>query len=214
MLSSVADQEKPPCTKRLKLSPSPCGLSSLPTELVMSCLARVSKLDHPSLSLVSKWHRSQLFSPELYNFRSLLGSTENIIYLCILIPPEPNPRWFAFSPKTLNSPSRLVPIRSNDYQPREVSSVVAHGYGIYVMGGRRISGKPSPSVLFLDCRSHTWTILPAMRVARQSAAAGVVDGRYTFLEGARNRLSAAGERFSTQRRKLGIPCRCVWLKMD
>ncbi|CAA7045110.1 unnamed protein product [Microthlaspi erraticum] len=183
--NSVAD-EKPQHAKRLKplLTEAPC---SLPIEIALSCLARVSKQDHGSLSLVSKWHRRQLISPELYEFRSRLGCTENIIYLCLVIPPEPNPRWFALFPKALDRPRRLVQVRSTLYQPPEVSSVVAHGFGIYVIGGRRISGRTSPSssVYFLDCRSHTWATLPFMRVPRESAAAGVIDGKIYVLGGSK-----------------------------
>ncbi|XP_013639134.1 PREDICTED: putative F-box/kelch-repeat protein At4g39600 [Brassica oleracea var. oleracea] len=136
--------------------------------MVLSCLVRVARSEHASLSLVSKRHRSLLLTPELYNFRTLLGCTENLIYLCLRIPPDPNPRWFTLSLKALDR--RLVPVRSYFYQPLEASSMVAHGCGIYVMGGR-IGGRASSSVMFLDCRSHTWSTLPSMGVARYSAAA-------------------------------------------
>ncbi|CAA7062511.1 unnamed protein product [Microthlaspi erraticum] len=140
-ISVTANETPQPRAKRSKrLKPS-----SLPIEMALNCLARVSKSEHASLSLVSKWHRRQLISPELYEFRSLLGFTENVIYLCLQIPPEPNPRWFALFPKTQNRPRRLVQVRSTLYQPPDASSVVAHGCGIYVIGGRRISGIVSPS---------------------------------------------------------------------
>ncbi|KFK26705.1 hypothetical protein AALP_AA8G282700 [Arabis alpina] len=158
----MSNSGEEPTKKRLKLSSScpPCGLSSLPEEMDLSCLARVSRLDHTSLSLVSKSYRSLLASPDFYNFRSLLGCTENCIYLCLRIPPDPNPRWFMFLPKTLDRSCRLVSVRSHFYQPPEVSSVVAHGFGIYVIGGR-IGG----------------------RLARCNAAAGVVDGKIYVLAG-------------------------------
>ncbi|KFK30328.1 hypothetical protein AALP_AA7G247500 [Arabis alpina] len=75
-----------------------------------------------------------------------------------------------------------VALKTASIYPPEVSSVVAHGFGIYVIGGR-IGGRRSSSVLFLDCRSHTWTTLPAMGVARCNAAAGVVDGKIYVLGG-------------------------------
>ncbi|XP_056860327.1 F-box/kelch-repeat protein At4g39560-like [Raphanus sativus] len=183
-----ADEEPSRTRKKLKLSCSspPSGLSLLPDEIVLSCLARVSKSDHASLSLVSKWHRSVVASPELYDFRSLLGFTENRIYLCLRIPPDPNPRWFTLSPKTLNL--RLVPVRSYFYQPPEASCMVAHGCGIYIMGGK-IDGRATSNVLFLDCRSHTWSTLPSMGMARYSAVAGVVDGRIYVFGGCEGRES-------------------------
>ncbi|CAF2133430.1 unnamed protein product [Brassica rapa] len=125
-----------------------------------------------------------IVSPELYNFRSLLGFTEKHIDICLCIPQYPNPCWFTFtlSMETVNR--RLVPVRSNFYQPPEASSMVAHDCEIYIMGSR-IGGRASSSVLFLDCRSHTWSTLPSMVVARYSAAAGVVDykwGRILWVE--------------------------------
>ncbi|WZZ24441.1 hypothetical protein YC2023_007842 [Brassica napus] len=142
-----AEEEPSRTTKKLKpsFSSSPSGLSLLPDEMVLSCLARVSKSDHASLSIVSKWHRSVVASPELYDFRSLLGFTENRIYLCLRIPPDPNPRW--------------------------------------------IGGRATSSVLFLDCRSHTWSTLPSMGMARYSAVAGVVDGKIYVLGGCDGRES-------------------------
>ncbi|KAL0728079.1 hypothetical protein Bca4012_024172 [Brassica carinata] len=185
-----AEEEPSRTTKKLKLSfssPTPSGLSLLPDEMVLSCLARVSKSDHASLSLVSKWHRSVVASPELYYFRSVLGFTENPIYLCLSIPPDPNPRWFTLSPqKTPNR--RLVPVQSYFYQPPEASSMVAHGCGIYIMGGR-IGGRATSSVMFLDCRSHTWSTLPSMGMARYSAVAGVVDGKIYVFGGCDGRES-------------------------
>ncbi|KAL1192436.1 putative F-box/kelch-repeat protein [Cardamine amara subsp. amara] len=171
-MSSSVDEEKPP--KKLKLS-------SLPDEVVLSCVARVSRWDHASLFLASKSYRSLMDSPDLYDFRPLMGCTENFNYLCLRIPPDPNPRWLAFSPKDGNR-RRLVPIRSHFYQPPEDSTVVAHGHGIYVIGGS-INRSRSSSVLFLDCRSHKWSTLPAMRVARASAAAGVLDGKINVFGG-------------------------------
>ncbi|XP_019089000.1 PREDICTED: putative F-box/kelch-repeat protein At3g24610 [Camelina sativa] len=174
-------------------SPSTSGFfSSLPDEIVLSCLARVSRLDHASLYLASKWLRSLVVSPELYHVRSLVGCTQNCIYLCLSIPPYLTPTWFCFTPQTLNRPSRLVPIRTHFYQPQEASSVVAFGYGIYVIGGK-INGRHTSSVFFLDCRSHTWTTLPSMRVARASAAVGVVDGMSWEVSNISAQFPASGE---------------------
>ncbi|CDY70040.1 BnaCnng66470D [Brassica napus] len=176
MMSRCDAEEDPSQTKKRKQSPS----SGLPEEMVLSCLARVSRSEHASLSLVSKRHRSLLTTPELYKFRTLLGCTENLIHLCLRIPPDPNPHWFTLSLKPLDR--RLVPVRSYFYQPLDAAPMVAHGCGIYVMGGR-IGGRASSSVMFLDCRSHTWSTLPSMGVPRYSAASGVVDGKIYILGG-------------------------------
>ncbi|KAL0645304.1 hypothetical protein Bca4012_043595 [Brassica carinata] len=147
----------------------------------MDCFATVSRLEHESLFLVSKLHRSLMLSRELYQARSLMGCTELCIYLYMFkYPFRPVARRFAFYPKALNHPRRLVPIRPHLYQPPEASSVVAHGCGIYVIGGM-IARKRSSKVFFLDCRFHTWTNLPCMGLGRASTAAGVVDGKiYVF----------------------------------
>ncbi|CAF2032672.1 hypothetical protein HID58_078785 [Brassica napus] len=59
MMNPCDVEEEPSRTKKLKLfTSSPSGLALLPDEMVLSCLARVSRSDHASLSLVSKWHRS------------------------------------------------------------------------------------------------------------------------------------------------------------
>ncbi|KAL0731190.1 hypothetical protein Bca4012_027284 [Brassica carinata] len=114
---------------------------------------------------------------------------KNLIYLCLRIPQDPNPSWFTLSLKALDW--RLVPVRSYFYQPLDASSMVAHGCGIYVMGGR-IGRRASSSVMILDCRSNTWTTLPSMGVARYSAAAGVVDGKIYILGGCDDRSVVTG----------------------
>ena len=107
-----------------------CKLSILPDEIVMNCLAFVPRLDHGSLYLVSKLHRSLMLSPELYQARSLMGRTEHCIYLCLRNASDPFVRWYAFYPKAaaVNHPSPLVPIQPHLYQPPAASSVVAHGW--------------------------------------------------------------------------------------
>ncbi|CAN7049132.1 unnamed protein product [Brassica rapa subsp. trilocularis] len=62
----MASQEKEKGTKQ-ELLPS------FPDDLSMSCFACVSRLYHPTLSLVSKSFASLLASRELYKTRSLLG---------------------------------------------------------------------------------------------------------------------------------------------
>ncbi|RIA04723.1 hypothetical protein BRARA_K01013 [Brassica rapa] len=141
MMNNPCEVEPLSRRKKLKVCP-PSGLSLLPEEMVLSCLARISKSEHDSLSLVSKWHRSLLLTPELHNFRTLSGCTE----------------------EKLKHPSR-----TKSTLPPEASCMVAHGCGIYIMGGRVGGRASSSSVMFLDCRSHTWITLPShIRVWRSS----------------------------------------------
>ncbi|KAG7544845.1 Kelch repeat type 1 [Arabidopsis suecica] len=185
----------PPHNKKQKkeasLSPSSSlsWLSSLPHDVALNCLSRLSRFDSASLSLTSKSHRSLVVSPELCRTRELMGCTEEYCYVCLSIPPDPTPRWFilrrggptlddAAINKSVNQ--RLRPILSHPYQPPESSSFVELDFGIYVIGGLR-HGNPTSDVLLLDCLSHTWRRVRSMRVPRASAAANVVDGKiYVF----------------------------------
>ncbi|RIA05033.1 hypothetical protein BRARA_K00638 [Brassica rapa] len=94
-------EEAPYKNKKEAAAYPSCGLSSLPDAVALSCLARVSKLDHPALSMVSKRYRSLMVSSELYDLRSSsMGRTENLLYVCLGTPPEPTPRWFVHTPTT------------------------------------------------------------------------------------------------------------------
>ncbi|WZZ30859.1 hypothetical protein YC2023_014260 [Brassica napus] len=166
MMSRCDAEEDPSQTKKRKQSPS----SGLPEEMVLSCLARVSRSEHASLSLVSKRHRSLWTTPELYKFRTLLGCTENLIHLCLRIPPDPNPGWFTLSLKPLDR--RLVPVRSYFYQPLDAApmggriggraSSTASGVvdgEIYILGGCDDRNSSRWGEVF-DPKKQTWDPLP------------------------------------------------------
>ncbi|EFH45178.1 hypothetical protein ARALYDRAFT_912437 [Arabidopsis lyrata subsp. lyrata] len=176
--------------KRKEMSPSSSRLLSLPDDVALNCLSRLSRLDSAALSLTSKSHRSLVVSPELCRTRELMGCTEEYYYVCLSIPPDPTPRWFILhrGGPTLDDAAavnnsvnqRLRPIPSHPCQPPESSSFVELDYGIYIIGGI-INGSPTSEVLRFDCLSHTWRRVRSMRVARASAAANVVDGKiYVF----------------------------------
>ncbi|CAL9228200.1 unnamed protein product [Arabidopsis halleri] len=183
MSNSAASAEEPPHKKR-KMSPPPSILSSLSDDMVMSCLARVSRSDQAALSMVSKSYRSLVASPDLYRTRSLLGCAENYLYVCLLTPPDQIPRWFILR-RGKSANRLLIPIPSWHLQPPEASSVVAVDWGIYVIGGR-IEGKCTKAVQLLDCRTHKWHRVPSMGVARGSPAVGVVGGKIYVLGGCRD----------------------------
>ncbi|ESQ53293.1 hypothetical protein EUTSA_v10027293mg, partial [Eutrema salsugineum] len=126
------------------------SLSSLPDDVALSCVARLSRLDHAALSLASKSCHSLVDSPDLYKTRSLMGFSEPHVYVCLRTP--------------LTDP----------FAPLSASGSILRG-GL----------KRSSDVWLLDCRTHTWHIVPSMRVARAKAAAGVVDGKIYVLGGCR-----------------------------
>jgi len=67
VLSSTSEAEK-------------VSIPYLPDDLLLNCLARISRLYYPTLSLVSKRFRSLLASTELYETRRLLGTSESCLY--------------------------------------------------------------------------------------------------------------------------------------
>ncbi|XP_018436299.2 F-box/kelch-repeat protein At4g38940-like [Raphanus sativus] len=64
-------------------APSSLVLPSLPEDVIIDILARSSRCDHPTLSLVSKHFRSLIASPDLQARRSLLACTEHRLYVAL-----------------------------------------------------------------------------------------------------------------------------------
>ncbi|ESQ56139.1 hypothetical protein EUTSA_v10026752mg [Eutrema salsugineum] len=165
--------------KKKELLPTPTKNPSLPDDLLVSCLARVSRLYYPTLSLVSKRFQSLLASPELYNARSLLGHTENFLYVCLGI--YPCFLWYTLRRKpdqTLTSDTSqvekssgyiLTPVPVPHSTRVKFSGLVAVGSNIYNIE------EHSSSVSILDCMSHTWREAPSLRVKLSSLSASVVD---------------------------------------
>ncbi|CAA7047003.1 unnamed protein product [Microthlaspi erraticum] len=172
---------KPVLTPKPESKPNP----SLPDDLLLSCIARVSRLYYPTLSLVSKSFRLLLASPELYKTRSLLGHTESCLYVCLGFP---NPQWYTLcrtpnrTRKTNSSGNRLVPIPSPS-SPLP-TNLVAVGSSIYKIGGDVDS---SCSVSVLDCRSHKWHDGLSMQVEGDNfSTASLVDGKIYVAGGYRD----------------------------
>ncbi|CAA7020580.1 unnamed protein product [Microthlaspi erraticum] len=186
--------------KRKMMNPTPVAeptsISSLPYDLLLSCIARISRSYYPTLSLVSKNFRSIVASPELYQTRSRLGLTESCLYLCLRYPRVPVTSWFTLCRKpnrtiTGNSSGNLfIPIPSPNFPPAESTSIVAKSTSIVAVGSEiyKIGGcmRHSSRVSVLDCRSHTWRKAPRMRVKRRSPTAGVVDGKIYVAGGCKD----------------------------
>ncbi|CAF1760610.1 hypothetical protein HID58_087803 [Brassica napus] len=158
----------------------------LPDELLLNCLARISRLYYPTLSLISKRFHSLLASTELYRTRRLLGSTENCIYACLLSPHN-QPHWCTLGRQpTLIAPfwnpfrilrnrtrmsssgNLLVSVPSHNFFPDQcpwISTIV--GSDIYIMIGGYNNLEPSSSVFVVDYRVHTWHEAPSMLVAKK-----------------------------------------------
>ncbi|CAH8275989.1 unnamed protein product [Arabidopsis lyrata] len=188
-----------------KESSSPVNIPYLPDDILLNCLARVSRLYYPTLSLVSKRFRSLLASTELYETRKLLGSTESCPYVSLMFPGSSKPRWFTlsrvptripnpksrwftsyFSPcKTRTTRNLMVSVPSHSFPPQSRWIPTAVDFSVYIIGGY-INGEPSSRVFVMDCRSHTWHEAPSMRVARNFPLVSAVDGKIYVVEGCDN----------------------------
>ncbi|KAL1190282.1 putative F-box/kelch-repeat protein [Cardamine amara subsp. amara] len=87
----------------------------LPNEISMNCFAFVPRRYYPSLSLVSKSFCESITSPELDLVRSLLNTTENVLYVALRLYLEQTPRWYSLNPKPFKNEHALVPIPSLPY---------------------------------------------------------------------------------------------------
>ncbi|ESQ53600.1 hypothetical protein EUTSA_v10026886mg [Eutrema salsugineum] len=177
--------EAPPLFHPLSSSPS---FSSLPDEIVVSCLARIPRSHYRSLLLVSKSFYYLLSSPEMYSARSQIGATVPCLYVCLWLPkPKSQRSWF-----TLMNPaegeSSLAPVRfSSSYAPVGLdSTTVTVGFEIYKIGGT-VANKLTIAVRVLDCRNHTWRRAPALLVARKGAKSCFLDGKIYVIGGCRKR---------------------------
>ncbi|CAA7012920.1 unnamed protein product [Microthlaspi erraticum] len=119
---------------------------SLPDDLLISCIARMSRLYYPTLSLVSKSLRSLLTSPELYKTRSVLGYTESCLYVCLESYNPESCRLYTLCRKpaqTLTNKEKkkssgivLVRVPTLHYLLQKSPVLVAVGSDIYKIGSR------------------------------------------------------------------------------
>ncbi|XP_010531373.1 PREDICTED: F-box/kelch-repeat protein SKIP6-like [Tarenaya hassleriana] len=184
--SDAMDAQEPPHES----SPS---LSSLPCDILLNCVARVPRLYHPNLSVVSKSFRSLMVSPDLYDTRSRLGLDEHCLYVCIRLPHSYPARWFVL--RRSPTSNRLVPIPSSP-SPRlpTHSSVVSVGHMIYSFGGIIRHNRVSKA-LVMDCRNQTWRRLPRMQEPRMDALSCIVDGKVYVFGGCTKRYIESFEVF-------------------
>ncbi|XP_018436373.2 F-box/kelch-repeat protein At4g38940-like [Raphanus sativus] len=141
-----------------------CLIMSLPDEVVIDIIARVSTRFHPSISAVCRRFRTLVASPELYEARrSLLGRNEHCLYVILKSTGENSESRVYNLRRRPDGGRRLVHISSLPVMPREASFVAAaDGSRIHVFGGFSLYDRREPSALSIDCRYHTVQPLPAM----------------------------------------------------
>ncbi|CAA7038101.1 unnamed protein product [Microthlaspi erraticum] len=168
--------------KKSSKSP-PISFSSLPYEMVVNCLARISRFHRPTLALVSKSFRSLMASPELDATRARMRVTEDCLYVCLDMGNKNNhdPRWFRLAP--IPKRPKLLPVLDLfPCQHPKSSTVVSMGSEMYLIGGI-VNKTRSRTMLALDCRSHQWRSLPEMIVPRDRPAAEVIHDKIYVIGG-------------------------------
>ncbi|CAN7092063.1 unnamed protein product [Brassica rapa subsp. narinosa] len=184
-------------------------ITHLPDDLLLNCLARVSRLYYPILSLVSKKFRSLIASLELYQTRTLLGHSESCLYVYLGFSNDSklDPRWFTLCqrPTRIHSPNPnlgwltpcfglrkiltkrlsnnlMVPVPTSNFSAVYLP-YGAIGSNIYSIV-EYVHGEFSTwdRVFYLDCRSHTSHKAPRMWMIRSSPPIRVLDGKLYVLE--------------------------------
>ncbi|CAA7057229.1 unnamed protein product [Microthlaspi erraticum] len=174
----------------------PSSFSSLPDKITEHILARVSRCNYPSLSLVSKRFRSLLSSMQIYTTRSQIGAQETCFYVCLKLRNQPYPSWFSLWAKPNQTLTKQEETTTGFNKDPSGNSVVPTPFRsphitsqatididseIFIIGGPY--KKPSSSVRILDCRSHTWRDAPSMTVAREDACAIFCDDKIYVMGG-------------------------------
>ncbi|KFK24710.1 hypothetical protein AALP_AA8G014800 [Arabis alpina] len=90
--------------------PPPTLFPSLPYDISLNIVARISRIHRPTLPLVSKSFQSLLASRELQARRTLIGKTEKCMYLCLKFKENRKPLWFILAPTPKQQ--KLIPIPS------------------------------------------------------------------------------------------------------
>ncbi|CAH8313007.1 unnamed protein product [Eruca vesicaria subsp. sativa] len=178
----ITKVDQPPKKKKKKgeRNTNTGWFSQLPDDIGLNCLARISKSQYRSLSLVSKAIHSLISSPELYTVRYQIGNTEPC--LCIRQELPTHDRWYVLDQALCTDSSNgnefnLFPITS--LSPSK-STTLAVGSEIYILGGNKL---PSSAVRVFDFRTRTWRDAPDMRVARKRPESALIDGKIYVVGG-------------------------------
>ncbi|XP_021847521.1 F-box/kelch-repeat protein SKIP6 isoform X2 [Spinacia oleracea] len=165
-------------------------IPALSNDVALQCLARIPRFHHPLLSLVSKSWRSALQSPLFHATRLALNTTQSFLFLNLrLFNPKDSSfsfKWYSLQPCTLDPQITLIPrilIPMNSSPCHLIgASFVSIGRHLYVIGGS-VNDIPSPNMWVFDCLTNKWEMGPKMRVGREFAASGVINGKIYVLGG-------------------------------
>lgn len=184
-----------PQRKKRKTNPSP-SFSSLPNDILLNILARVSRSYYPRLAVVCKTFRTLLLSIEIHSARFHVGNGENILHVCLQLSDFLPPSWFSLwtnpdqtltndignkkKKKSTGKNTVLVPTRSSSYFPSEPIYVVRVGLEEYALTQ---DNAPSTVVLVRNKYVCLWRKTPNMNVARVRAVACLLDGKIYVMGG-------------------------------
>ncbi|KAM7513686.1 hypothetical protein LguiA_003269 [Lonicera macranthoides] len=171
--------DPPPPPPQSSTQPPPQLIPDLPYDVALQIIARVPKFHHPTLTLVSRSWRSTIRSPHLFHTRSLLHCTQPSLYLNIRI--NSSFTWYTLNQNPTNPNPIISLLPPIPCQPIGSAFAVV-GHKIYVIGGS-VNEIPSNNVWVYDCRCNSWETGPRMRVGREFAAAGVVNGKIYVMGG-------------------------------
>ncbi|EOA33924.1 hypothetical protein CARUB_v10021417mg [Capsella rubella] len=149
----------------------------LPDDIVLNCLARVSRSYYPTLSLVSKRFHSLLTSPELYQIRTLLGYIETGPYVCLRSSTK-SLHWYILSQTPHSTTKILVPVPSPNWPTDFKLDVALIAPNSYAISGLR-NYNASSNVLLMDYSSNQRCEAPRIQqVARVSPSACIDQNTY------------------------------------
>ncbi|EFH48568.1 hypothetical protein ARALYDRAFT_351806 [Arabidopsis lyrata subsp. lyrata] len=174
-------------------------LSLLPDEIVLNCLARISRSYYPKLSLVCKTFRTLLISNELTVARLHLKTHKTLFHVCLQFSDKPCSSLFVLWIKpgqTLTNQlekkersigdTRLVPIPSS-YCSTVPFYTISVGSEVY---GLKQYNDPSSMMWVRNKKNLFWRKAPNMTVARAKAIARVHNGKIYVMGGCRADESA------------------------
>ncbi|CAL9231852.1 unnamed protein product [Arabidopsis halleri] len=172
---------------------------SLPDEIILNCLAHISRSYYPKLSIVCKTFRTLIVSHELNVARWHLKTQETFLNVCLQLPDCPRPSMFALwikpgqiltnhlekNERSIGD-TRLVQIPSSYYNnvPNYLIRVGSEVYGL------RQRNDPSFNMFVCNKGDLYWRKVLNMTVARARALAHVLNGKIYVMGGCGDEESA------------------------
>ncbi|KAJ0710744.1 putative F-box domain, kelch-type beta propeller, F-box-like domain superfamily [Helianthus annuus] len=157
-------------------------IPGLPDETSLQILARIPRIRYLSLKAVSRSWKAAVTSPEIYNTRKQLGTTEEWVY--IVMNKGLDGRFLhALDPisKTWQRLPPVIPNRSCKIEHRTCAFAAVDGC-LYMLGG--VSGCSSlTSVWKYDPVSNSWIAANPMSVGRAYFETGVLNNKLFVVGG-------------------------------